>query len=124
MANNLIREKDPDLKPIHPGEILREELLIPLKLSAEQLVAGTKIEEEVIKKILAGKQDITPEISYQLGLFFDLREDYFLDFQKHYELDCWKEQTEKAKIIKNQVLSPYLLTLRNSIDQVKKIHGK
>jgi addiction module HigA family antidote len=77
MVNNKkIREKDPDLKPIHPGEILREELLIPLKISEENLVKSTQINEKIIKDILAEKHDITPDISYRLGLFFDLREDY------------------------------------------------
>lgn len=70
------REKDLELKPIHPGEILREELLIPLEISVKQLTKSTQIKEEIIKDILAEKQDITPNISYRLGLFFDLREDY------------------------------------------------
>jgi addiction module HigA family antidote len=78
MVNNQkkAREKDLELKPIHPGEILREELLIPLKISVEQLAKSTQIKEETIKEILAEKQDITPDISYRLGLFFNLREDY------------------------------------------------
>ena len=78
MANNpkTKREKDRELRPIHPGEILKEELLIPLEISAEQLAKDTQIKEEVIRSILAEKQDITPDISYRLGLFFDLREDY------------------------------------------------
>ena len=78
MANNpkTKREKDLELRPIHPGEILREELLIPLEVSAEQLAKNTQIKEEAIRSILAEKQDITPDISYRLGLFFDLREDY------------------------------------------------
>jgi addiction module HigA family antidote len=74
--NKKIREKDPDLTPIHPGEILREELLIPLKISAEQLAKSTQIKEKIIKEILTEKHDITPDISYRLGLFFDLRDDY------------------------------------------------
>jgi len=105
MVNNQIREKDCELKPIHPGEILREELLIPLKISVGQLAKSTQIREEVIKEILAEKQDITPDISYRLGLFFDLREDYWLSLQKRYELDCWKDRTEE-ETIRNQVL-PY-----------------
>jgi antitoxin HigA-1 len=76
MVNSTKRQKDLELKPIHPGEILREELLIPLKISAKQLTKSTQIKEETIKNILAEKQDITPDISYRLGLFFDLREDY------------------------------------------------
>ena len=88
MVNNQKRQKDLELKPIHPGEILREELLIPLKISVEKLAKSTQIKEETIKDILAEKQDITPDISYRLGLFFDLREDYWLSLQKRYELDC------------------------------------
>jgi addiction module HigA family antidote len=76
MVNNQKREKDLELKPIHPGEILREELLIPLKISVEQLTKSTRIEEKIIKEILAEKQDITPDISYRLGLYFHLRDDY------------------------------------------------
>ena len=107
MASNQekTREKDLELKPIHPGEILREELLNPLKISIEQLAKSTQIKEEVIKDILAEKQDITPDISYRLGLFFDLREDYWLSLQKRYELDCWKDK-EEEETIRNQVL-PY-----------------
>ena len=87
-----MKQKDLELKPIHPGEILREEFLTPLKISAEKLAVGTKIKEEIIKGILTERHDITLDISYRLGLFFDLREDYWLDLQKRYELDCWKEQ--------------------------------
>jgi addiction module HigA family antidote len=87
MVNNM-KQKDPDLKPIHPGEILREELLVPLKISVEKLALSTKIKEQVIREILAENCDITPDISYRLGLFFDLREDYWLSLQKRYELDC------------------------------------
>ena len=77
MVNSMKKsQKDPELKPIHPGEILREELLIPLEISVEKLSSGTQIKESIIKEILAESHDITPDISYRLGLFFDLREDY------------------------------------------------
>ncbi|CAG8656371.1 2792_t:CDS:1, partial [Ambispora gerdemannii] len=45
-------------------------------ISTEQLAKSTQIKERIIKEILAERQDITPDISYRLGLFFDLREDY------------------------------------------------
>jgi len=81
---------------------------MPLEISAEQLAKNTQIKEEVIRGILTEKQDITPDISYRLGLFFDLREDYWLSLQKRYELDCWKDK-EEEEIIKSQVL-PYQQT--------------
>ena len=60
--------RDPDLKPIHPGEILREELLKTYGMNAEQLAKIIKVEEKIVKEIVQEKRDITPELSYRLGL--------------------------------------------------------
>jgi len=61
--------KDKDLHPIHPGEILREELLKTYKLSAEQLAQSIQVENKIVEKILNEKQGITPELSYRLGCY-------------------------------------------------------
>jgi len=92
--------RDPNLKPIHPGEILREELLKTYGMNAEQLAKIIKVEEKIVNEIVQEKRDITPELSYRLGLCWGIREDYWLDLQKHYELDFWKEHHELKKIIK------------------------
>lgn len=90
--------KDKDLHPIHPGEILREELLKTYDLTAEQLAKCIKVESAIIKEVVQEKRNITPELSYRLGLYWGVREDYWLDLQKHYELSCWKEQQKLASI--------------------------
>ena len=69
MVNNQKREKDLELKPIHPGEILREELLKTYGMNAEQLAKIIKVEEKIVKEIVQEKRDITPELSYRLGLY-------------------------------------------------------
>lgn len=92
--------RDKDLHPIHPGEILREELLKNYKLTPQQLAHSIKVEENIVKEIVKEQRDITPELSYRLGLYWGIREDYWLDLQKHYELECWKEQQELKKIVK------------------------
>jgi len=61
--------RDKDLHPIHPGEILREELLKTYKLTPQQLAQSIKVEENTVKEIVKEKRDITPEISYRLGLY-------------------------------------------------------
>jgi antitoxin HigA-1 len=76
MANNKILEKDPDLKPIHPGEILREEFLIPLAIEPEELARNIGVEEKIIKELIEEKTNIDFSLSYRLGLYFDLRDDY------------------------------------------------
>ena len=92
--------KDKDLHPIHPGEILREELLKTYQLTAEQLAQSIQVENKIVERILNEKQGITPELSYRLGCYWGIREDYWLDLQKHYELECWKEQQELSRIQK------------------------
>jgi len=61
--------RDKDLHPIHPGEILREELLKTYKLTPQQLAKNIKVEENIVKEIVKEKRDITPELSYRLGLY-------------------------------------------------------
>ena len=64
------------LLPIHPGEILREELLKPYHISVEKLAERTKIKEERIRKLVEERENIDADISYRLGRYFSLREDY------------------------------------------------
>jgi len=61
--------RDKDLHPIHPGEILREELLKTYQISPKELARSIKVEENIVKEIIKEKRNITPEISYRLGLY-------------------------------------------------------
>jgi len=61
--------RDKDLHPIHPGEILREELLKTYQITPQQLAKSIKVEENIVKEIVKEQQDITPELSYRLGLY-------------------------------------------------------
>ena len=80
---------------IHPGEILREELLKPYRITNKKLAQEIKVEEEKIKEVVEERENIDADLSYRLGLYFGFREDYWLDLQKHYELECWKDKLEK-----------------------------
>jgi len=62
--------RDKKLKPIHPGEILREELLIPLNIKGDKLAQELKVDKETIAEIVAEKRNITPEIALRLSLYF------------------------------------------------------
>jgi addiction module HigA family antidote len=62
--------RDERLKSIHPGEILREELLIPLNISGEQLAQALKVEKEIIEEIITEKRNITPDIALRLSCYF------------------------------------------------------
>ena len=61
--------RDKDLHPIHPGEILRDELLKTYQITPQQLAHSIKVEENIVKEIVKEQRDITPELSYRLGLY-------------------------------------------------------
>jgi len=86
--------KDKDLHSIHPGEILREELLKNYKLTPQQLAKVINVEENVIVELIQEKRDITPWLSYLLGCYWGLRKSYWLDLQKHYDLEVRKKKQE------------------------------
>ena len=56
--------------PITPGEILFEEYLKPMAISAERMARSIGVEERIIEEILQDRSSITPELSIRFGAFF------------------------------------------------------
>ncbi len=75
------------LKPIHPGEVLREEFLGPFSISVEGLAAKTNIDVERINNITAGKATLTADVALRLGRFFGTSPQFWLGLQSDYDLD-------------------------------------
>lgn len=86
--------KDKDLHSIHPGEILREELLKTYQVTPYRLAKVVGVEEGIIEELVQEKRDITPWLSYVLGCYWGVRKNYWLDLQKHYDLEVRKSQQE------------------------------
>ena len=81
------------LKPIHPGEILREEFLLPLKISQSKLSEDIGISLEEVENIIGETSAITPNVALRLSLYFGLSERFWLNLQSRYDLE-----TEKDKV--------------------------
>lgn len=64
------------------GEILKEEFMINLNLSASSLSKLAQIPETTLSNIINDKEKVTIDISVKLGKFFGLSDDYFLNLQK------------------------------------------
>ncbi|MGI8469095.1 MAG: HigA family addiction module antitoxin [Pyrinomonadaceae bacterium] len=84
------------LEPIHPGEILREEFLLPMKVSQSKIDEDTGISLKEIEKIIAGKSPVTPNAALRLSLYFGLSERFWVNLQSRYDLE-----TEKDKVADN-----------------------
>lgn len=79
------------LPPIHPGELLADELA-ELALSARALAEKLKVPHNRISSILAGTRSVSADTSLRLGRFFGMSEDFWLRLQTTYDIK--KAKTE------------------------------
>jgi len=85
---------------VHPGEILREDFLLPLNLTSEKLAQGIKVSPEIVKAIIEEKQDLDKDIATRLAIYFDMSTEFWLGIQHDYEQDCLtKLRTDLSKKI-------------------------
>ncbi len=74
------------LPNIHPGEILREEFLNPLGITAYRLAKDLHVPATRITDILGGKRGISAETALRLSRYFGNSAQFWLNLQAHYEL--------------------------------------
>lgn len=75
------------LKPVTPGELLREEFLIPMALSQYRLAKEIGVPAQRIGEIIAGKRAITADTDLRLCRFFGLSNGYWLRAQVAYDTE-------------------------------------
>ncbi len=80
------------LDPIHPGEILMEEFLKPMRLSQYRLAKDINVPARRINEIVHGKRSITPDTALRLSMFFGLSERFWINLQARYDLEIEKDR--------------------------------
>ena len=75
------------LKNIHPGEILVEEFLIPLNISAYKLSKATHIPQTRVSEIIKGNRRITADTAIRLALFFGNTPKFWLGLQDDFDIE-------------------------------------
>ena len=75
------------LENIHPGEILLEDFLNPLKISAYKLAKDLKIPQTRISEILKGKRRITADTALRLSHYFGNSAKFWLGLQDDYDIE-------------------------------------
>jgi addiction module HigA family antidote len=90
---------------IHPGEILNEEFLIPMNITAYRLAKETKISQTRISQIIRGQRSITVDTVLRLAKFFGNSPEFWINLQNHYDLKESKQAIGKQlKQIKTVVI--------------------
>jgi addiction module HigA family antidote len=95
------------MRPVHPGEILKEEFLVPFDMSATALAQALKVTPARINEIVRGERGISSETALRLARYFNTTAEFWLNLQLRYDLKC--AETEFAKSIETDV-KPYSQT--------------
>lgn len=84
---------------IHPGEILKEEFLEPLDISAYRLAKDTFLPQTRISEIIKGNRRITADTALRFAKFFGVSAKFWLGLQDDYDLE--EEKFQKENELKN-----------------------
>ena len=91
------------LNNIHPGEILLEEFLIPLEISAYRLAKDTFIPQTRISEIIKGKRRITADTALRFAKYFGTSPKFWLGLQDDFDLE--EESSQKSSELNNIIPS-------------------
>ena len=75
------------LAPVHPGEILREEFLVPLKLTPYAVAAALHVPRTRIERIAREEKPVTADTALRLGKFFKTGAAFWINIQARFDLE-------------------------------------
>ncbi len=90
-----IAERKPRTWTLHPGEILREEFLVPLQLTAYRLACELHVPVPRINDIIREKRGVSPDTALRLAKFFGTTEQFWLGMQADYDSFQAKKRLRK-----------------------------
>src|ERR1700682_3576566 len=80
------------LAPVHPGEILLNDFLVPMNVSQYRLAHSTSVPARRINEIVHGKRAITADTALRLGRFFNMESEFWLNLQTRYDIEVAKDK--------------------------------
>lgn len=82
------------LPPIHPGEILREDFMVPLRISMNKLALDLHVPVTRIAEIVHERRGITPDTALRLGRYFNTSARFWLNAQAAYDLEVVQDELQ------------------------------
>ena len=82
-------------QPTHPGEMLKEEFLLPMNISQRELADAIHVPYQRINELVNQKRGITPSTALRLSKFFGMSADFWLNLQMR--CDLFKAQTTEKQ---------------------------
>ena len=92
MNSQIFFSNSEKLPPIHPGEILREEFLLPMKITQYRLAKAIGVDARRIHAIVHGQRSISAETALLLSRFFGNSAKFWIGLQSQYDLESAEDQ--------------------------------
>jgi antitoxin HigA-1 len=89
----IARKPDERGVPIHPGEFLREDFLVPLSLSANALALALRVPVTRISEIVRERRGITADTALRLARYFGTTADFWMKMQASYDLSLAQRES-------------------------------
>lgn len=80
------------LPPIHPGEVLREDFMLPLDLSMNALALALRVPVPRIAEIVHERRSITPDTALRLARYFNTSARFWMNLQSAYDLEVAEDK--------------------------------
>lgn len=72
--------------PTHPGEMLREEFLVPMNITQRELATAIHVPYQRVNELVNQKRGVTPSTALRLAKFFGMTADFWLNLQVRWDL--------------------------------------
>ena len=95
------------LAPIHPGEVLNEEFLVPMSVTQYRLAKAIGVDARRIHAIIHGERSITAETALLLSRFFGNSAGFWMGLQSQYDLEVAEDRlSEKLSAVASPFAAP------------------
>lgn len=88
------------LAPLHPGEVLKEEFMLPFGISANALARVIKVPANRISEIVRGSRAVSADTALRLGKALNTTPEFWLNLQKQYDLDLARDHADDLSEIR------------------------
>lgn len=82
----------------HPGEVLREEFLVPLAMSARQLAEKIDVPANRLTDIIRGRRGISADTAQRLAVYFDTTPAFWMNLQANHDLSMAARENDYSRI--------------------------
>ncbi len=83
------------LAPVHPGEILREEFLVPLDMSPYALATALRVPRTRVERLVREETAVTPDTALRLARYFGTTPEFWLGIQARFDIETARQRLDR-----------------------------